>query len=83
MSFGLYKIFFYFEAFSHETTILSPPRQPALPTLVQYYCTTIGQYTPPPPTSRLYTTHHTILIITISCEGQVELLLAGALGTRQ
>jgi len=24
------------------------PRQPALPTLVQYYCTTIGQYTTPP-----------------------------------
>jgi len=44
---------------------------PALPTLVQYYCTTIGQYTtPPPPASRLYAIHHTILVITISCKGQ-------------
>jgi len=48
-----------------------PPRPPALPTLVQYYCTTIGQYTTPPPTSRLYAIHHTILVITISCKGQM------------
>ena len=46
------------------------PRPPALPTLVQYYCTTIGQYTTPLPTCRLYTIHHTRLVITISYEGQ-------------
>jgi len=40
---GLYKIFFYFEAVVHESTILSSPRPSALPTVVQYYCTTIGQ----------------------------------------
>jgi len=28
-------------------------------------------YTPPPPTSPLYDIHHTKLVITISCEGQV------------
>ena len=33
---------FYVEAVVHESTILSPPpRPPALPTLVQYYCTMI------------------------------------------
>ena len=29
------------------------PRPPAFPTLMQYYCTIIGQYTTPLPTSRL------------------------------
>ena len=47
------------------------PRLPALPTLVQYYCNIIGQYTPLLPTSRVYALHHTILVITISCKGQV------------
>jgi len=47
------------------------PRLPALPTLVQHYCTIIGQYTTPLPTSRVYVIHHTILVITISCKGQV------------
>jgi len=46
-------------------------RLPALPTLVQYYCTIIGQYTSPLPTSGLYAIHHTILVITISCKGQL------------
>ena len=52
--------------------IYHSPRPPALPTLVQYYCTTIGQYTTPLPTSRLYTIHHTRLVMSISCEGQSE-----------
>jgi len=47
-----------------------PPRPPALPTLLQYYCTFIGQYKTPLPTSCLYAIHHTVLVITISCEGQ-------------
>jgi len=46
------------------------PRPPALPTLVQYYCTILGQYTTPLPTSRLYAIHHKILVIAISCKGQ-------------
>jgi len=36
----------------HESIILPPPRPPALPNLVQYYCMIIGQYTHPPPTTR-------------------------------
>jgi len=54
------------------------PRSAALPTLVQYYCTMIGRYKTPLPTSRLYTIHHTILAITISCKGQ----LSGPLSVR-
>jgi len=68
---GLYKTFVYFENVVRESTILSPPRPPALPTLVQYYyCTIIGQYTTPLPISRLYAIHNTILVITIACKGQ-------------
>jgi len=48
-----------------------PPRPPELPTLVQYVCTIIGQYTTPPPTARVYNIHHaTLVVITISCKGQ-------------
>ena len=46
-----------------------PRRPPALPTLVQYYCT-VGQYTTPHPDCCLSAIHHTILVITISCKGQ-------------
>jgi len=35
-------------------------RLPVLPNLVQYYCTIIGQYTTPLPTSHLYAIHHAI-----------------------
>ena len=38
--------------------------------LWQYYCTTIAQYTPPPPTPPFYAIHHTILVMAISCKGQ-------------
>jgi len=55
------------------------PRPPALPTLVQYYCTMIGQYETPLPTSHVYAIHHTILVITISCKGQAVSLWAGFL----
>jgi len=47
-----------------------PPRPLAVPALVQYYCTTIGQYTTPSPDSRLYAMHHIILVITISCKAK-------------
>ena len=46
------------------------PRPPALPTLKHHYCTMIGQYKTPLPTSRLYALPHTILAITISCKRQ-------------
>ena len=48
---SLYKITVYFEAVVHESTILLfPSRAPALPTLVQYHRTILGQYTTPLPT---------------------------------
>ena len=68
---GLYKIFFPCEAGVPESTILSStPAHLHCPTLVQYYCTIIGQYTTPPPNSRLYAIHHAILVIKITCKGQ-------------
>jgi len=48
-----------------------PSRPPALPHPGAILCTIIGPYTTLLPTSRLYTIHHTILVITISCRGQV------------
>ena len=47
-----------------------PPRTPVLLTLVQYYCTIVGKYATPLPTSRLDTIYHRILVITVSCKGQ-------------
>jgi len=41
------------------------PTPPAKPTLLQYYCTTIAQYTRPPPTPPFYAIHHTILVSNI------------------
>ena len=42
----------------------------ANPTLLQYYCITIAQYTPPtdPP---FYDIHYLILVMAISCKGQL------------
>jgi len=54
----------------HESTILSFPAPTCIAHPVQNYCTTIEQYSPHPPTSRLYPIHHTILVITISCKGR-------------
>jgi len=48
------------------------PGAPALPTLLQYHCTIIGQYTTPLRTSRLYAFHYIILVMAISCKGQLE-----------
>jgi len=65
---GLYKMLFYLEAVVHVLSLLRPP---ALSTLMRFYCTIIGQYKTPLPTSRLYALHHTILVVTISCKGPV------------
>ena len=43
---------------------------PPVPTLSQCYCTSIAQYTTPPPTPHLYAIHNTILVVAISCKGQ-------------
>jgi len=46
------------------------PHPSALPTLLQYHCTSIPQYTTPPPTSLLNAIHDTVLALAISCKGQ-------------
>jgi len=51
----------------HESIIRALPSFPAL---LQYYHTSITQYTTPLTTSRLYAIHHTILARTISCKGR-------------
>ena len=56
----------------HESTICLFP----LPSCMAYpgalsYCTMSGQYTTPPSNSRVYAMHHTILVVTISCKGQL------------
>jgi len=55
----------------NQTSFYSP-RPPALAALMQYDCTTIGQYTSPPPTSPLHAMHNTILVMAISCKGQAK-----------
>jgi len=67
---GLYKIFVYSKLLRTNQPSVHSPRPPALPTLVEYYCTIIRQYTTHLPTSRLHAIHHTVLVITISCKGQ-------------
>ena len=67
----LHKILFHDKASSWESTILLlNPSPPAKHTLLQYFCMTIAQYTPPPPTPPLNATHRTILAMAISCKGQ-------------
>jgi len=59
LSFGLYEIMFHSKASVRGWFIwILPPPRPALPTPLQYVCTTIGQYTthPRPLLCMLYTT---------------------------
>jgi len=60
LSVGLYKIFVRSKAFLHYPIILALPPPSALLTLLQYYCTTIAQYTTPtrPPLCLQYTIQH-------------------------
>jgi len=67
---SLYKIVIHFKALLWESIILLLPPPPAKPTLLQYYCTTIAQYTPPTPIPPFHAIHHTISVMAISCEGQ-------------
>ena len=46
------------------------PLPPALPALLQYYCTSIAQYMTPPRPPIVYAIHYTILVIPISCRDQ-------------
>ena len=52
---------------NHPFTAPSPP---AKSIFLQFYCTTVAQYTPPPPTPPFYGIHHSILVMAISCKGQ-------------
>jgi len=67
---GLYKIFFYFEAFVHESIIpfLPPPTCIAhtIALLLHDYCAIYDS----PPTPLVYAIHHTILVMAILCKGQ-------------
>ena len=67
---GLHKILFYFEAFAHESIILSLPPPTCIArtiaTLLHVYCAIYDA----PPTPLVYAIHNTILIMAISCKGQ-------------
>jgi len=68
---SVYKIFFYFESFMHESIVSSfaPPTCIAYTVVIVLHdCWAIYD---PPSTSLLYGMHQTILVITISCKGQV------------
>ena len=54
---------------TNQTSFLSSG-PPALPTLLQYCCTSIGQYATPHPNPLVYAIHHTTLAMAISCNGQ-------------
>jgi len=58
-----------------QSSLYCPPTCKAYP-ILQYYCTTIAQHTPPPTDAPLYAIHHTILVIAISCKGQPSLAVA-------
>jgi len=75
--FGLYKLFFSFESFEHETNLVSflPPTWIAhtVAVLLHDYRAVYD----PPSTSPVYAIHHTILVITKSCKGQVDVCVLG------
>jgi len=58
---------FTFNILCTSQSFVYPP--PVLPTLLQDHCTAINAR--PPPTPLLYAIHHTLLVMTISCKGQV------------
>jgi len=57
---SLYQILFYITDLMWESIIPVMPPPPANPTVLQYYCTTIAQHTPPnrPPFCMPYTTQY-------------------------
>jgi len=70
--FGLYKILFYFEAFVHESIILLLPTPTCIArTIAMLFHVYCAIYDATPPTPPVYATHHTILVMAISCEGQI------------
>jgi len=67
---GLYKIFVHSIAGMYSAIIMSLPPPSAFLTLLQYFCTTNVEDTPPHPTPLMYAIHRTILAMAISCKGQ-------------
>jgi len=55
---------------TNQSSCSCPPPL-ALPTLLQYYCTTLAQYTAPPAPSFVCRTPYTILAISLSCKCQL------------
>ena len=53
------------------------PKPSFLPALLQYYCTSIAQYTTPPPPPLVYAIQDTILVKTIPWNDQVGLSKPG------
>jgi len=76
-SLGLYKIFFYFESFVHESIVLSFSRPACIAHTVAILLHDYSAIYDPPSNSLWYAIHHTILVITISCKGQLPTLPFG------
>jgi len=74
LGFSLYKILFHFKALLRESIILllPPPTCNAWPVAILLHALACAIYAPQP-TPSLYAIYHTILAITISCEGQTRI----------
>jgi len=67
---GLYTILFYFEAFVHESIILSLPPATCIARTIVMLVHVYRAIYDASPTPHLYTMHNTILAMAISCKGQ-------------
>ena len=67
---SLNKILIHLKALLWESIILVLPPPAAKRTLLQHYCTTIAQYTPPSPSPPSLAIPYAILVMAISCKGQ-------------
>jgi len=67
---------------TNPSSYYCPPLLASLSTLLQYYCTTFAQYTTPPDPPCVCDTPYTILVITISCEGQIKQRCVGSIHQR-
>jgi len=68
---SLYKILFYFKALLWESIILVLPPPTCKAYLIELLLQTIEQYTRPIEPTAFYAIHHTILVMAISCKGQL------------
>jgi len=68
---GLYKMFFYFQSFVHESIVLSFFWPACIAHTVAILLHNYWAIYDPPPTSFVYAIHHRIVVIAISCKGQL------------